>query len=156
MSAVSSDNPGVKFPPPLFFVLGFLAGYFVHRFHPVSILPPGTWRLPGIILVVAGVALIADFVTRFRRAGTTIRPDQASTSLVTTGAFRFTRNPAYLGWVVIYLGASLWLNSLWPLLILPLVIISVQGFVIRREEWFLEQKFGDEYRAYKQRVRRWL
>ena len=156
MSTASGDNPGVKFPPPLFFVLGYLAGYLVHREHPLRLLPPGDWRWLGMVFLVTAVTLIADFVARFRRAGTTIRPDQASSTLVTTGPFRFTRNPAYLGWVLIYVGASLLLNSLWPLLILPLVILSVQEYVIRREERFLEQKFGDEYRAYKQRVRRWI
>ena len=138
MSTASGDNPGVKFPPPLFFVLGYLAGYLVHREHPLWLLPPGDWRWLGMVFLVTGVTLIADFVARFRRAATTIRPDQASTTLVTTGPFRFTRNPAYLGWVLIYVGASLLLNSLWPLAILPLVIISVQGHVIRREEQFLE------------------
>ena len=152
----SSDNPGVKFPPPLFFILGFLAGYIVHRLYPVSLLPRHAGRLPGIVLVAAGVALIADFVMRFRQAGTTIRPDQASSALVTTGPFRYSRNPAYLAWVVIYLGATLLLNSWWPLLILPMAMLSLQQYAIRREEAFLEQKFGEEYRAYKQRVRRWL
>src|SRR5437879_13772615 len=94
---------------------------------------PSGWRWVGMVFPVTGVTLIANFVARFRRSATTIRPDQASTTLVTTGPFRFTRNPAYVGWVIIYVGTSLLLNSLWPLLILPLVILSVQGHVIRRE-----------------------
>ena len=75
---------------------------------------------------------------------------------MTGGSFRYSRNPGYLGWAVLYLGAMFWLNSLWPLALLPLVIFAVQGYAIHREERYLETKFGDEYRNYKARVRRWL
>src|SRR5207244_4621119 len=102
MSTASGDNPGVKFPPPLFFVLGYLAGYLVHREHPLWLLPPGDWRWLGMVFLVTGVTLIADFVACFRCAATTILPDQASTTLVTTGRFRFTWHTSSLIWVLIF------------------------------------------------------
>jgi len=92
----------------------------------------------------------------FRRAGTTPNPTKPTTALVLRGPYRFTRNPMYLGFAALYLGVTLLVNSLWPLLLFPAVVGLVQGRVIAREEAYLEAKFGNEYRAYKMRVRRWL
>jgi protein-S-isoprenylcysteine O-methyltransferase Ste14 len=86
-----------------------------------------------------------------RRAGTNIRPDQPTLALVTDGAFRFSRNPLYLAATGLYVGVALLVDALWPLvLLIPMLA------VVAREERYLEAKFGDAYRAYKARVRRWL
>ncbi|MFI5210728.1 MAG: methyltransferase family protein, partial [Gemmatimonadales bacterium] len=69
---------------------------------------------------------------------------------------RFSRNPMYVGMTLLYLGIALWANSLWPLLLLPAVLVVMRRGVIAREEAYLERRFGDEYRSYRARVRRWL
>lgn len=95
------------------------------------------------------------FVT-LRRAGTSASPYRPSAALTTTGPFRFSRNPIYLAMTGLYLGVSLLVNSVWPLLLLaPLLLVMHRG-VILREERYLSAKFGEVYAAYKSGVRRWL
>ena len=90
------------------------------------------------------------------KAGTPIRTDRPVPRLVTDGPFRFTRNPEYLGLAMLYAGIALLRNSLWAILLLPVVVYVIQREVIGREERYLERTFGEEYLAYKARVRRWV
>jgi protein-S-isoprenylcysteine O-methyltransferase Ste14 len=83
-------------------------------------------------------------------------PTNPTTAFVTSGPYRFTRNPMYLGMVFLYIAVALALGVIWALVVLPVVIAIVDGYVISTEECYLEMKYGDEYRAYKQRTRRWL
>ena len=92
----------------------------------------------------------------FRRAGTSFIPIKPTTALVWSGPYQFTRNPMYLAMACLYLGLALWFDLFWPLILLPGVLAGVQYGVIAREEQYLERKFGDDYRQYKARVRRWL
>ena len=90
------------------------------------------------------------------KAGTPIRTDRPVPRLVTDGPFRYTRNPGYLGLTMLYAGIAVLRNSLWAILLLPLVLYVIQRQVIGREERYLERTFGEEYLAYKAQVRRWL
>jgi protein-S-isoprenylcysteine O-methyltransferase Ste14 len=158
MAEHSSDTSGIRFPPPLIYAALFGVGYGMHRVVPLHLWPvPGAvQRAIGWCLVAAWVLLTGGAVALFRRAGTTPNPTKPTTALVVRGPYRFTRNPMYLGFAALYLGLTLLVNSLWPLLLFPAVVALVQARVIAREEAYLEAKFGDEYRAYKTRVRRWL
>ena len=158
MSDASSDTSGVRFPPPLIYAGGFAAGYGAHRLLPIRLWPDPTaieGRL-GWGLLVAGVLLAVSAAYLFRRAGTTPNPSKPTSALVIRGPYRFTRNPMYVGMAVLYVGGSLLLNDPWPLAFLPIVVTLVQRRVIAREEAYLERRFGDEYRTYKARVRRWI
>jgi protein-S-isoprenylcysteine O-methyltransferase Ste14 len=155
----TTDTSGVAFPPPLWYALGFGAGYLLQRLAPLSLLPAEAAGIRGPVgwsLVAAGVLIMGSAVVAFHRAGTTPIPTRPSTAFVTDGPYRFTRNPMYLGWVLVYLGAAILANALWPLLVLPIVVIVVRRRVIAREEAYLERRFGGAYRAYRARVRRWL
>lgn len=158
MNDASTDTSGVAFPPPLLYASGFAAGYAAHRLHAIRLWPEPTAieSLLGWGLLVAGVLLAVSAAYLFRRAGTTPNPAKPTSALVIWGPYRFTRNPMYLGMTTLYVGGTLLLNDPWPLLLLPVVIALVQRYVIAREEAYLERKFGDEYRAYKGRVRRWV
>ena len=162
MSTPTRDHAGVFIPPPLFFVVAFLVGWLIHRRRPAAIVSAGAGttftveQALGWLLVVAGVALTLSAFYRFGRAKTGIIPVTPTTTIVAAGPYRFTRNPMYLSMTVVYLGATLLLNSYWPLLFLPLAIACIHLYVIPREERYLESKFGDEYRAYKEKVRRWV
>jgi len=90
------------------------------------------------------------------KAGTPIRTDRPVPRLVTDGPFRYTRNPGYLGLAMLYAGIAVLRNSLWAILLLPVVVYVIQREVIGREERYLERTFGEEYLAYKARVRRWV
>lgn len=102
--------------------------------------------------VAVGVAAVG----RFRSAGTSLQPWEPTSTLITDGPFRFSRNPIYIGYTLLYLGVAFWVNSVWPLGLLPLVLWLMHRVVITREEAYLEGRFGDVYRAYRRRVRRWL
>ena len=91
-----------------------------------------------------------------RRAGTNVRPDQPATTIVMGGPFRFTRNPLYVGTTGLYVGVALLVDALRPLVLLVPLLAIVEWGVICREERYLEAKFGDAYRTYRARVRRWL
>jgi protein-S-isoprenylcysteine O-methyltransferase Ste14 len=153
-----SDRPrtsGVIAPPPLIFGVPLVAGLLLDRWHPLPFLAPAIASWIGIPLVL--LCLIGfPAVLAFRRAETSPNPWRPTTALVTSGPYRFTRNPMYLGMALLYLGGICWGNSLWPLFALPIVLWVMQVGVIAREEAYLESLFGEEYRAYRSRVRRWI
>jgi protein-S-isoprenylcysteine O-methyltransferase Ste14 len=95
-------------------------------------------------------------IIAFRRAGTRPEPWKPVTAFVTSGPYRFTRNPMYVGFTLIYLGVAAMVNTAWPLWFLPAIFLTMHFGVVRREEAYLERRFGDDYRAYRDRVRRWL
>jgi protein-S-isoprenylcysteine O-methyltransferase Ste14 len=110
----------------------------------------------GIALLYVGLALIVWAALQFRSHGTSIRPDRGSSALIADGPFALTRNPFYLGEAVALAGAGFAANRLGPILVAPLFALAVDRLAIRREEAYLERRFGDHYLAYKDRVRRWL
>jgi protein-S-isoprenylcysteine O-methyltransferase Ste14 len=148
-------RPRVVASPPLIYGLGFLAGYFLERQSSQRLLPPPTTRPLAGLLLVFGLAGLAALI-QFRRAGTSPSPWRPASALVTDGLYWFSRNPMYLGFTFLYLAGACWLNSSWPMIILPAVLIIMQVGVIRREEAYLERTFGEEYREYRRQVRRWL
>ncbi len=151
-------SAGVHVPPPLFFAIGFLIGWLLNRVHALPVLPPSTAaREPvGLALVGAGLVFMLWALATFLAARTTVIPNRPASRLVTTGPYRFSRNPMYTGFTVVYIGLTLILNSAWPLLVLPLVIMALLSRVIEREERYLNGAFGEDYAAYTRRVRRWL
>ncbi|MBV8078354.1 MAG: isoprenylcysteine carboxylmethyltransferase family protein [Planctomycetaceae bacterium] len=159
MSSAPEDRSGVRIFPPLIYLGGLFLGFLLHWRLPLPIVPAvlvGPLRLLGAFCLVAGLALDIWAVATFRRAGTTPHPAGPATALVVGGPYRFTRNPMYLGLVCITAGLALLTNALWPLILLPIVIVIVRRAVIDREEHYLTAKFGEEYLRYKARVRRWL
>jgi protein-S-isoprenylcysteine O-methyltransferase Ste14 len=93
---------------------------------------------------------------RMRRAHTPVSPHQPATSLVTDGPFRFTRNPIYLGFLLIFLGFTFLAGTLWGIVLAPLAPVTVNYLVIDAEESYLHGKFADHYDEYKSRVRKWI
>lgn len=152
------DHAGVIIPPPLIFVGVLAAALAIDLFAggPGLGVPYMLRYAAGGALFAAGLLLILTAASGFRSAGTEVRPWKASTALVTSGLYRFSRNPMYLGMALIYAGLSLFADSVIALAcIVPLLAIITYG-VIKREEHYLEVKFGEEYRRYKSKVRRWL
>jgi protein-S-isoprenylcysteine O-methyltransferase Ste14 len=149
--ADNHDNPGIRVPPPLIYLLPLATGLVLDRRWHVPFLPrrvarPLGWALFGSSWLVGGW-----FMRTIEKAGTPIRTDRPVERLVTDGPFRYTRNPGYLGLAMLYAGIAVLRNSLWAILLLPVVV-----YVIGREELYLERTFGEEYLAYKARVRRWV
>lgn len=150
------DTAGVIAPPPLVYLAFLGAGFGLHRWHALNILP---FPIPsgfGWTLIGAALCFFAWSRRTMTKRGTPLNPYKPSTTVVPDGPYRFTRNPIYLCMTAVYLGVVLLLNALWPLLLLPVALAVVHFGVILREERYLEAKFGDAYREYKARVRRWI
>jgi protein-S-isoprenylcysteine O-methyltransferase Ste14 len=150
------DNPGVRVPPPALYAFAVLVGYVLNRRWPLRIGGGATVQALSWILSAASVALMVSGIGNFRRWGTSIVPIQPATTLVTSGPYRFTRNPMYLGLAVLTVAFGLFMGSWWPVVLLLPVLLVVRVLVIGPEEQYLERRFGGEYVGYKRRVRRWL
>ena len=112
--------------------------------------------IAGLLLIVSSGVFLAPAIAAFRAAKTKPQPWKPTTALVAAGPYRITRNPMYVAFTLLYAGIALWMNTVWPFIVLPVVLVVMQFFVIHREERYLDRKFGDEYRAYRARVRRWI
>lgn len=154
-AAPAKEHAGVIAPPPLLYLVPLLIGLWLERRIPLAILPAAWAILVGALCILAGMIGLWAILT-FRRAGTRPEPWKPVTALVVSGPYRLTRNPMYAGFTLIYLGVAAIVNTAWPLLFLPVILPVLHFGVIRREEAYLERRFGDDYRAYRNRVRRWL
>ena len=152
-----ADNSGVKAPPPLIFLPPLLLGLALHYVIPLPFLPTVLLQLViGIPIIFLAGSLVISSVVTLRRAKTTFSLRKESTALVTQGPYRFSRNPAYLAGGVLYMGIGVAVNALWVVLLLPVPVVVITLTAMRREEAYLERKFGAEYLSYKAKVRRWL
>lgn len=150
------DNPGIRVPPPLIYLMPLVLGLLLNRRFPVPFLPRRAANVLWWPLVGGGVLLSGWFFQAMRSADAPVRTDKPVSRLTTSGPFRYTRNPGYLSVAMIYAGIAVKRNALWAILLLPAVLYVIQREVIGREERYLEHTFGEEYLAYKTRVRRWV
>lgn len=156
MADKRNDTPGVIAPPPLIYGGFLLAGFGLDRLWPAGLGSGAAGDWAGGALILVGLAIVIACALRFRKAGTAIEPYRTTTALVTSGLYRYSRNPIYVALTDIYLGLALIDDNAWILaLVIPVLAVMSRG-VIAREERYLEGKFGEEYRDYKARVRRWL
>jgi len=148
-------------PPFLFLgalLLGFVSDHLLPFPFPVSRIGPAHWISAVIAgsLILTGIGVFAAGIRNFSSAATPVQGTKPTRALVTTGIHGWSRNPIYLGMFLIYAGIGLVVRSSWILiLVLPVAIVMRYG-VVAREETYLERRFGDAYRDYKARVRRWL
>jgi protein-S-isoprenylcysteine O-methyltransferase Ste14 len=152
------DHPNISpmVHPPIVALLFIGIAYFLGRFAPLPFSAPSILRYLGLALTFLGFLLgIAAFI-EFRRARTTLDPHGSPSQLVTSGIYRFTRNPIYLGFLLMVIGLPLNSGLYWGLILAPLYVLTMHRLIIRHEEAFLEKKFGKSYTGYRSRVRRWL
>lgn len=149
------DNPGVRFPPPLAHVLAVLAGAGIHYFVPGVVLPtlPARW-IGGTLLLLAFILAFFSF-RAFKQARTTLQTDRPASTLVTTGIYRYSRNPNYLSMTLLFLGLGLLFNSLWMIVLLVPVFVWLWWWVVPAEEAYLLREFDQEYLDYQAEVQRW-
>ena len=152
----SADNPGVIALPPFLYGGAFLVVLVLRWFWPLRILTDSSPLLPGLGLIALGIALAIWGSRTMRAAGTNVNPSLPATALVASGPFRYSRNPLYIALTLLFLGLTMAVNTWWGVLMLvPLLTVMHRG-VIRREESYLEQKFGESYRKYRSKVRRYV
>lgn len=155
----ATDHADVAIKPPFLFLGALGLGCLLSLVLPIGprlASPNGLALGVGVTFVAIGLALVVLSIRRFRLAGTSVVPGEPSTTLVVVGPYRFTRNPIYIGFVLLYFGLAIVLTSLWVLLLLIPVLIVLQRGVVEREETYLERQFGEAYRKYQARVPRWL
>jgi protein-S-isoprenylcysteine O-methyltransferase Ste14 len=133
-----------------------LLGIVLHFGIPVDYLIPQPWNLLGLIPLALGVWLNLSADHAFKQAQTTVKPFEESTVLVTSGAFRYSRNPMYLGFTAILLAEAILLRSITPFIVVAIYPLLMSYLFIRVEERMLTEKFGEEWREYESTVRRWL
>ncbi len=152
----SSDNSGVRVPPPLYYLITLLVGIALRRFLPFPLFGTHEATIAAWVLVAAGFLFAVWGASTMLRARTAINPTKPTTAIARSGPFRFSRNPLYLALAIVYSGLSIYFRSLPALLLLPVAMTLMYYTVIRYEERYLEGKFGDEYRNYRKSVRRWV
>jgi protein-S-isoprenylcysteine O-methyltransferase Ste14 len=151
-----ADNPGVRIPPPIVYLAAFLAGLGLQRLAPLPFLPrPIALGLGGALSACGFAVTLAAIPTMLRGHGT-LNTSAASAALVTSGPYRFSRNPMYVGLTLLYAGLACAFSVVWALPLLILALLDTTMRVIAPEERYLERNFGEAYRGYKARVRRWL
>lgn len=154
---VDADSAKVTFPPPFIFLGFLLIGVAMDRLLSWSLgLTALTRAALAVPLVVGGAMLALAARGLFVRAGTEVKPWKTASAIVDTGIYAYSRNPMYIGMALIYAGLAIVFGGPGTLLLLVIVLAIIRTQVIAREEAYLEGKFGDAYRAYKARVRRWL
>jgi protein-S-isoprenylcysteine O-methyltransferase Ste14 len=150
---------GVIARPPLLFLTALLLGLVSDRLLPLPFPVPGIdlvhWMIGGSLILI-GLALAAAGIRNFSRAGTPVPTNEPTRALVTTGIHGWTRNPIYLGMFLVYGGIGIAVRSPSILILTLPLAIAIRYGVVAREEAYLERRFGDTYRDYKARVRRWV
>jgi protein-S-isoprenylcysteine O-methyltransferase Ste14 len=152
-----SDTAQVLIRPPLAFALAIAAAFSLEQLLPFPFVPaalPAGWI--GAIMFFLAFALAAWAIVTMTRSGSNVPTNRPTTIIVSAGPYRFTRNPIYLGMILGLIALAIGFDTLWPLVTSVPFALVLRYFVVAREEAYLERKFGDDYRNYRVRVRRWL
>ena len=152
------DSPGVYIPPPLIYVLIFIAAIFIQKSIHID---DALFRLKltrgiGILFLITAFFFLATSLAKFFKTRNTVILIKPASSLQTDGVYAISRNPMYVGLLFVYLGITCFIGNWWNVILIPLLIFIMQAYVIKREEKYLERAFGDKFIKYKKRVRRWL
>ena len=157
--ASDTATAGVIARPPLLFLAGLVLGVVLDRLLSLPFVMPLSgsvrWTVAGALILI-GLTLAAAGIRNFSRAATPVPTNEPTRALVTTGIHGWSRNPIYAGLFLVYAGIAIAASSPWALILAVPLAITIRYGVIAREEAYLEQRFGDAYRNYKARVRRWL
>lgn len=146
---------GIK--PPLIALALIAVGLVVHILFPVQVLVSGWVQFTvGLPVVALGIFAIGASARTFQRADTDDRFESPTSVIVSEGPYSFSRNPMYVGATVAFTGVALAVNTVWILVLVPVLLAYFWFGVVLREERYLQRRFGDAYVEYKSRVRRWL
>jgi len=149
-------GPNVKFPPPLVFIAAILLGYFMDASSPLVQTNSYFLILLGYTGVIICIGVLTYGLYSFFKARTHIEPWQPASHLITTGLYRYSRNPLYLAFFVFTICLGLVLSNYWIVLWAFPALYFIKINVVQKEEAYLERKFMDKYITYKRQVRRWL
>jgi protein-S-isoprenylcysteine O-methyltransferase Ste14 len=145
-----------KLMPPTYLLIAIMICIALHFLIPIRYVIPSPWNILGFVPLLFGIWINLSADRAFKNARTTVKPFEESNSLIREGVFRFSRNPMYLGFVGILFGISFMLRSVSPYLVVVVFIILIDVLFIQVEERMLETKFGDEWKHYRSKVRKWF
>jgi protein-S-isoprenylcysteine O-methyltransferase Ste14 len=156
--AKEQDRPNISpmVHPPIVALMFIVIAYFLGRVIPLPFTASPLLRYVGLAITFIGLLFGIGALIQFRKARTTLDPHGSSKQVVTSGVYRFTRNPIYLGFLLMVIGLPLNSGLYWGLVMAPFYMFLMNRLVIEHEEAYLEQKFGKGYTSYASRVRRWL
>ncbi len=156
MPQSTKDAPNVIAIPPLIYLAFLAVGLLLDYLFPVPVLPNSIQYAVGFGISIASALIMPFVLLRFKNANTNFDPRKPTTRIVTTGPYRYSRNPSYVSLTMLYLGIAIAADSVWVLAgLIPTLVVMHYG-VILREEQYLAEKFGEPYLQYKRSVRRWL
>ncbi len=154
---IDEDSPKVEFPPPLFVLICMLGSWMMHSVVPISInISRPVANFLGFTSLGIGFGLIFTCVFLFKTNNTNIQPWKTTSCIIKTGPYSYSRNPIYLGMLILQFAVTLFLRSYIGILFLLFLLGFLRFFVIQNEEEYLTEKFGSEYTEYQKRVTRWL
>jgi len=151
-----TKGPAVKLPPPLLFLSFILLAGLAHYWWPLSLSNGIGVKIVAVTFILAGLVSVLMIKLSFDKVNTEIEPWKPTSVIVSDGFFAYSRNPIYLALCVITVGVGLYLDSVWVMLSFLPAAVAVYFVAIKKEEAYLEQKFGEDYLKYKQNVRRWI
>ena len=146
----------LKIPPPLLVLILVISNYFSSKKIDLILLP--NQNLISFIILLVGVLILINPILKFIKSKTTIDPIKFKkvNKLITSGIYKYSRNPMYLGLLMIVISTSIFYLNIFSMLTPFLFILWINKFQIKREEDFLTEKFGEEYLSYKKKTRRWI
>ena len=152
------DSPGVYIPPPLLYVLFFLAAVFIQKKVSIndSLFHLQIIKIAGILLLAIALFFLATSLIKFIQSKNTLILIKPASSLQTNGIYNISRNPMYVGLAIVYLGITCLIGNWWNIILFPLLLLVIQEYIIKKEENYLDRAFGEKYFDYKSKVRRWL
>lgn len=150
------NHSNVKIQPPILAMIHIVIAYLLGYFFPLPFSSPQAVGWVGLGISALGLILGLMAIYEFKRVRTTTDAHGSVKSIVSSGIYRFTRNPIYLGFVLMLIGLPLNIGSYWGIILVPVLVISMNKVVIEKEEVYLEKKFGKAYADYRSRVRRWM
>jgi len=148
----------LKIPPPVYGISIGVLMWLLNQYLPITHWISVPWNTIGLVIIAVAMSFDLWSLFLFFRSKTTPNPMKPENSkhIVTSGLYKISRNPMYVGLLFVLLGYAIWLGSITPFLLLPLFVLLITTQQIIPEEEMLEKKFGQEYLDYKMRVRRWL
>lgn len=152
------DNPGVFIPPPLFYVALFFLSFLMQRYFHIrrEFFQTLFAHISGVILIITGFIFTVPALRQFIKTKNTVITIKPATSLQTSGIYSVTRNPMYLGLILVYTGLAFVIGNWWTIILLPILFILVTYLIILPEERYLSGAFRNIYPDYKKKTRRWI
>ena len=153
---IINDNPGVKIPPPILFIGFGLFGVLINYVKPFTITGPSWLVYLGVLILIGSFLGFGYMINFYKKNETEIEPTKTTFKIITSGLYRHSRNPVYIILCAGPVGLGFIFMTYWAIFAFIPALIVIYFTAVKKEEQYLEKKFGQEYLDYKKKVRRWI